>query len=100
MTLNGTSLIRSVTGVIWLVIAMTLLAELSAPFKTFLAQLAGHHWVGKSILAVIAFGVLYFFFRKSDESKGIWGGVLLVLGSVVVGGLIIVSFFYWHFING
>lgn len=100
MTLNAKSLIRSATSVIWLIVAMTLLAELSAPFKSFLAQIAGHHWVGKSIIAAIAFCILYFLFRKSDESRGIWGSVLLALASVIAGGLIIFSFFLWHFVKG
>ena len=99
MRLNSTALLRSTIGVIWLIVAMTLLTEVSAEFKSFLIQLAGHHWIGKSILAAATFVMFYFLFRKSKESKNILGGVFLVVGSVILGGFIIFSFFFWHFVN-
>ena len=100
MKINGTALIRSTIGVIWLIVGMTLLSEVSEPFKLFLVQVGGHHWIGKSIIATVAFIVLYLLFIKSRESKSILGEVLFVVGSVVLGGSIIFLFFVWHFVNG
>jgi hypothetical protein len=97
MKLHSTALIRSTIAVIWLIVGMTLLSEVSASFKAFLTQVGSHHWIGKGILATATFVVLYLLFRKFGESKGIFGGTLLVVGSVVLGGLIIFGFFIWNF---
>lgn len=100
MKLNATALIRSATGVVWLVVLMTLGAELSAPFKAYLAQLTGHHWVTKSLAAAAAFIVFYFLLQKLSESKNILKSVLCLIACVVLGGLIIFGFYLWHFLNG
>ena len=99
MNINATALLRSTVAVMWLIVGMTLVTEVSPAFKAFLVQLAGHHWIGKSLIAVAALVVFYVLFRKSRESKGVLGGVLLVIGSVVLGGLSIFSFFLWNFFN-
>ena len=99
MKLNNTALIRSTIVVIWLIVGMTLLAEVSPEFKSFLVQFASHHWVGKGILAVIAFVLFYLLFKQSRESKGVLGGVLFVAGSVVLGGAVIFFFFVRHFLG-
>ncbi len=90
----------SAVGVIWLVVAITLGAELSASFKAFLTGLTGHHWVAKSVISVAAFIVFYFLFRKSDDSKGILKSVIFLVASVVLGGFAIFSFYLWHFLRG
>jgi hypothetical protein len=97
MKLNSTALIRSTIATVWLVVGMTLLSEVSAPFKSFLVMVGTHHWIGKSILAAIAFVLCYLLFRKSEESQSILKGALFVVGSVVLGGLVIFGFFVLHF---
>lgn len=99
MKLNSTALIRSVIAVFWLIVGMTIAAEQLPQFKALLAQYAGHHWVGKGIIAAVAFIVLYLLQRKSQESNNILGGVLLVVGSAVLGGAAIFLFFLWHFVS-
>ncbi len=94
---NSKALITSTIGVIWLIVGMTLLGEVSEPFKSFLVQLAGHHWVGKGGIAVVAFVALYLALKKSKESEDILRGALIVVGSVILGGLIIFLFFLQHF---
>ncbi len=37
------------------IVAVILVAEYVASFKSFLASLTGHHWVTKSVLEVILF---------------------------------------------
>lgn len=93
MILNVKALLRSAVCVVWLVVGMTLVSEMSAPFKAFLAGLAGHHWVAKSIISAAAFVVFYFLLRKSDEQKGILGSAIVLAGSVVLGGLVIFGYF-------
>ena len=100
MSINGTALLRSTVAVIWLIVGMTLLTEVSPAFKAFLVQLAGHHWIGKSVVAAAALVVFYVLFGRSKRSNGVLGGVLLVIGSVVLGGSVIFAFFLWHFVNG
>jgi hypothetical protein len=99
MRINATALARATIGVTWLIVAMTLWAELSAPFKAYLAGLAGHHWVAKSFIAVAAFAILYFLFRKARESENILWNIVFAIVSVVLGGLIIFSFYLWHFLQ-
>jgi len=100
MKINSKAILYATVGVIWFVVATAIGTEISAPFKALLVSLTGHHWTAKSVLAVAVFIVLYFLFRKSDESADILKGVFFVVGSVVLGGMTIFSFFLWHFING
>lgn len=100
MRLNSKALTLATILVIWLVVLMALFTELSAPFKTFLTQLAGHHWIAKSIISSVAFVLFYFLFRKMNESDDVVRDVWYVVGSVVLGGLIIFSFYLWLFIQG
>ena len=100
MKFNSRALIGSVVGVIWLIVAITLLSEVSESFKSFLTQVAGHHWTGKSIITAAAFVVFYVLLRKSEESKDILLGAFFVVGSVILGGLVIFLYFLQHFIRG
>ena len=97
MKLNSTALIRSTFLVIWLIVAMTLASEVSEPFKAFLTQLAGHHWAGKSLIAAAAFVLCYLLCRKAKESDHVLRGTMMVVGSVFLGGAVIVLFFLQNF---
>lgn len=97
MRLNSSALTKSTIAVIWLIVGMTLLSEVSQPFKSFLVQVGGHHWVGKSILAAAAFFVCYLLLKRSGESKAVLAGALGVIGSAVVGGLVVFFFFVRNF---
>lgn len=100
MKTNSTALIRATIGVIWLVVVMTVVSEISDPFMVFLKNLTGHHWASKSVLVIASFAVMYILFRKAEESQNILKGTYYVLGSVILGGVIIFSFFIWHFVRG
>lgn len=99
MNINSTALLRSTIAVIWLIAGMTILAEISPEFKSFLVQLATHHWIGKSVISAVAFVAFYALFARSRESHRVLGGTFLVVGSVVLAGLGIFAFFVWHFLN-
>lgn len=100
MKMNSKALIIATVGVIWLIVGMTLLTELSVPFKDLLVRFAGHHWVGKSLVAVIAFSGIYLLSQDKEESADVLKGAYAVVGSVVLGGLIIFSFFLYSFVAG
>jgi hypothetical protein len=97
MTPNITALIRSTILTIWFTVALTIGGELSAPFKSFLTGVAGHHWTTKSIFIALAFVLFYAIFAKSKEVNDVARAVRMVLMSVVAGGLVILLFFVWHF---
>jgi hypothetical protein len=94
--MNPKALIRSTTIVIAMIAVFTILSELFSPVKNFFA-LFGHHWIGKSVLALVLLGVLYLAFSKSDEILD-ENSVKWLIGSVVLSGLAIAGFYIWHFI--
>ena len=99
MKINSKALTISTTVVIWLIVAMTIVGELSEPFKLSIAKIGGHHWAGKSLVASISFVVLYLLFIKAKESENVFKGTLWIVSSMVLGGLIIFSFFVQHFLG-
>lgn len=96
MKFNINAIAKSTIGVVWIVVVMTFLSEISAPFKGILVAFAGHHWTAKSLVSVIAFIVIYFLLGKTDETKNLAVHVYSALLSVVLGGLIILSFFIFE----
>lgn len=99
MKINSKAFTISTTVVIWLIVAMTIAAELSEKFKLSIAEIGGHHWVGKSIVASIVFVVLYLLFIKSRESENVFKNALWVVSSLVLGGLVIFGFYARHFLG-
>lgn len=97
---NTRALIVSVITVIWFVVIVTIASELYKPLKTLLALMTGHHWVTKSILAVVLLVLTYFLLKRRTTSsdKSDISGIYAVVGSGVAGGLIIFVFYVWHFI--
>ena len=100
MRWNATALAYATIGVIWLIVGVTIWAEQQESFKTLLASLAGHHWVGKSIIATIAFVLLYMLMRRKGESKNTLTLMLLVCASAIAGGIVIFSFYVGHYLTG
>ncbi len=97
MKINSTALIRATTGTIWAIVAMTLASELSPSFKNFLVSTAGHHWIAKSVFSVLIFILIYLSFIKSKEPRNVLKSVAVVFASVILGGLVIFSFFVWQY---
>jgi len=56
---------------------ITLLGELSKPFKDLLTSLSGHHWVTKSIAILIFFAIMYFLLRNLKEEKDLKKTIIL-----------------------
>ncbi|MFZ2303557.1 MAG: hypothetical protein WAV98_02070 [Minisyncoccia bacterium] len=79
---------------------MTILTEVSAPFKASLVQFAGHHWTAKSIITVILFTLFSLILsRSSEDSKGILNSAIVLVISVAIAGLVIFSYFTWAFLT-
>ena len=100
MRWNATALAYSTILVSWLIVGMTIWAEQQESFKTLLASLAGHHWVGKSIVATIAFVLLYVLLKRMRESNSMLTLVLLVCASAIAGGIVIFLFYVGHYLAG
>jgi RsiW-degrading membrane proteinase PrsW (M82 family) len=99
MNLHLKALSFATSGVIWFVVAITILMEIyETPIKPFLTSLTGHHWVTKGVFAVIVFAALYALFAaftQDDQEEP--SPVYLAIGSAVIGGLTIFLYFVRHF---
>lgn len=84
-------------GAIWFVTAVTLAAELSPALKDLIASVFLHHWLGKSILTLVVFGLVAAITpgRRFDDRR--WANYVLV--SVVAGGLLILGYFAFHYLT-
>lgn len=99
MKINIKAMAISATVVVWLIVVMTILGETFASFEAFLAQLAGHHWTAKSLIAAVVFILATLILKNSSEDSGaILKSVIILLASVVLGGLIIFLYFAWGFL--
>jgi len=91
--MNPKALTRAAAVTIAWVAVVTIYSELSSAFKELLASIGGHHWIGKSVLSLVVFGILYLLFAKFGDDEFWW-----LIGTVVVSGLAIVIFYVWHFL--
>lgn len=73
--------------------------ESYAPMKSWMKSLSGHHWITHGIIVIALFIVLGYIFSKTDMDKKIDADTTsgLVISGTVLGGLIIVVFFFKHF---
>jgi len=76
----------------------TIIGELAAPFKDALKAMTGHHWISKSILAVVIFLVLGLILKytakANNEASGkyIWG----VFWTAIIGSIVLLLYFIIH----
>lgn len=94
--MNTKALIRAAALSIALVAIATIGSELSAAFKQLLSSIGGHHWIGKSVLSLLAFGVLYFVFSKFSDAKFTLKDTWILIATVVFSGLAILVFYIQH----
>ena len=86
-----------------IIIGLTIGAEFSKPFKDGLKDAFGHHWVGKGIIAAIAFLLITFLLAfmplpnsKKDDAKFKKLALLSAI-TVIIGTVVIIVFFVWLF---
>ena len=72
--------------------------ESYAPLKNWMKSLSGHHWITHGIFVIVLFIVLGYIFSKTDMDKKIDADKTsgMVIAGTVLGGLIIVGFFFKH----
>ena len=80
------------------VVGLTIGAELSGPFKTWLATFTGHHWVTKSWISIIAFVLFFviFKFAKKSVNESQTRTALTVLQIFIILGFIAILGFYMY----
>jgi len=81
---------------------VTIWAELSAPFKAFLTNYTGHHWVTKSFLSVIVFAACFTicWLAGSHVAAPRTKKALIALEIVVlVCSVVLLGFFIYEFVK-
>ena len=94
--MNSKALTRAAAVPVALIAIATIGSELSATFKQFLSLIGGHHWIGKSVLSIVFFGLLYLVFSKFSDERFVLKDTLFLIGTVVISGLAILAFYVWH----
>ncbi|MGB7453115.1 MAG: hypothetical protein WBM36_13395 [Lysobacterales bacterium] len=94
--MNSKALTRAAAVSIALIAAATIGSELSAAFKQLLSSIGGHHWIGKSVLSVVVFGLLYLVFSKISDRRFTLKDTGLLIGTVIISGLAILGFYIMH----
>ncbi len=97
--MNVRALNRSAIATIVFITLLTILAELWAGLKGFLAAVTGHHWVTKSVFALVVFTAVYLLSPKSKDTEDPARLVAYSLGAAVLGSLAIFLFFVVHFLG-
>jgi hypothetical protein len=94
--MNSKATTRAAAVTIALIAVATIGSELSATFKQLLSSIGGHHWIGKSVLSIVFFGLLYLVFSKVSDNRFALRDTGLLMGTVIVSGLAILIFYVLH----
>ena len=94
--MNSKALTRAAATTIALIALATIGSELSASFKQFLSLIGGHHWIGKSVLSIFFFGILYLIFVRYSDDKLSLRDTWWLIGTVMLSGLAILIFYISH----
>lgn len=83
-------------------VAVTIWGEQSSVFKNWLQGITGHHWTTKSLFSVLVYAAsfgAFLLFSDNGGSKIIRKNILILCIAAIVGTLVLVAFFVWHFIS-
>ena len=94
--MNIRALAHSTSVTIILITLMTILGELSAPLKSVFASIGSHHWVGKGIIALVAFVLFYFIFLGIKEKENDDKAIKETVGVAVISAILIFIYFVLH----
>jgi len=94
--MNSKALVRAAALTIALIAIATIGSELSGSFKQLLSSIGGHHWIGKSVLSVVFFGLLYLVFSKVSDDNPSLRDTGVLIGTVLISGLAILGFYVLH----
>ena len=95
--MNPKALTRAAAVTIAWVAVVTIYSELSGSFKALLSLIGGHHWIGKSVLSLVLFGLSYLLLSKFGDDELSLRDTWWLIGTVVVSGLAILIFYLLHF---
>lgn len=95
--MNPKALTRAAAVTIAWVAIVTVYSELSGTFKSLLSSIGGHHWIGKSVLLLVLFGLLYSVFSKFGDDKLSLRDTGWLIATVVISGLTILIFYLLYF---
>lgn len=85
---------------IFTITVVTLVAELSVPFKDWLKSITGHHWITKSWLSVIVFILTFlivYALIKNPSASRVKHALNLLFASLLAGSFILLGFFIFEF---
>ena len=94
--MNSKALTRAAALTIALIAVATIGSELFPTFKQLLSSIGGHHWIGKSVLSAVFFGLLYLVFSKVSDHRFTLRDTGLLIGTVIISGLAILVFYVLH----
>lgn len=94
--MNTKASIRAAALSIVLIAAVTIGSELSSALKQLLSSIGGHHWIGKSVLSLLAYAVLYLVFARVSEGEFRLKDTWMLIAAVVISGLAILFFYIQH----
>lgn len=80
----------------------TIASEISAPFKALLVSVFGHHWIAKSVLSLVVFGLVYFIqvHRVSAAKPDMFKLASRMALVTILAGMAIFGFFIWDVLKG
>jgi len=92
--INATVLSAIIT--IIYITAITVAADLYPPLKEFLANVFSHHWIGKSITAILIFAIFtgLFLVLKPKTKPSFLLNLLTAVS--ILATLVILTFFTWE----
>ena len=83
------------------VTVVTIVGDLYAPLKKFFADSLGHHWVGKSVWAVVIFALITigtaYLNRNKAEDVDLSRYVKWLTRAVLAGVLLLVAFYLYEY---
>ncbi len=78
-------------------VIMVIVTEFSAPFKSFLVSLTGHHWTGKGLIGVLLFTILTIIFNLKGSDDDLGKNINLAIASAICGTVVMFLFFAIHY---
>ena len=93
--MTNAAILSAIITIIYITV-VTIIAELYPSLKVFLANTFSHHWIGKSITAILIFAIfvgLFLIFKPKIKPTFLLN---LLTAVSVLSGFIILAFFTWE----
>jgi predicted Co/Zn/Cd cation transporter (cation efflux family) len=94
--------LAAISSILFVTIS-TIAAELNSAFKSLLATVFTHHWIGKSVLASVLFVAIFLVSayalaqQETQKEVNYLNWTLLLLAIVIIGQVSITGFYAWNF---